>query len=238
MTTRPTLSTTLKRFRPHPLLTVAAILLVITTLKLSSWQFSRAAEKSALEQQAKNGMSAAAVTLRVASATTAITPFQRAAVIGAYLRDNDILLDNRIWRGRAGYHVTTPFLLADGGAVMINRGWTASDGRRDILPTIPTPVGQLTVQGVFYTDNSDAFTLSEKTERGNLRQNLILRDVAKETQLPLMTLILHAENGDNLQAAPVPTDFKSSRSVVYAWQWLTFALLTVVFYLLLGFKRR
>ena len=225
-----------RRFRPHWLLTLAAIALFATTLKLSFWQFSRAAEKGALEQAAVAMKNSAALTLRAFSGG-AVSVFQRAAVIGEYLPETEFLLDNRVHQGRIGYQVITPLALSGGGGVAVNRGWVSGGGRRDTLPAIaPPPPGLVTVRGVFYHDNTGAFVLSDQPERGNVRQNLFLTDVAADVRLSLMPLVLHRETGGDLAAVAVPTNFKSSRSTAYAWQWLTFATLTVLFYLLLGFK--
>ncbi|MCH9705071.1 MAG: SURF1 family protein [Proteobacteria bacterium] len=227
----------LRAFRPHPLLTIIALILVALTLKLAVWQFDRAEQKRALETAAVLALSATPVPLRQPQP---VHPFQRAAVVGHYQPQQEILLDNRVYQRRAGYHVVTPFILAEGGAVMVQRGWIAGDGSRAI-PDVPQPATvQMTVQGVFYTDEASAFRLSETLEQGTVRQYLNLQTYAEESGLALMSLVLikEAAADDLLTVTALRTDYKSNRSTIYAWQWLTFCLLTVVFYCLLAFRKK
>lgn len=229
----------LRRFRPSLALTVAAALIFTATVSLARWQFDRAAEKRALESAATAGITApAALTLHAAAA---VTPFQRAAVIGAFQPEGEVLLDNRIHRRRPGYHVITPFLLADGGAVVINRGWLQGAVRRSDLPHYPPPPrGRVTVGGIFYPDEANAFVLSDDAGAGQrVRQRLHLAALAHEMGLPLMTLQLIQAPPTTAPLLPVSVrvDFKSARSTAYAWQWLTFAALTVVFFIILGRRR-
>ena len=41
-------------------------------------------------------------------------------------RARQILIDNKVHDGRAGYHVVTPLVLADGRVVLVDRGWIAA----------------------------------------------------------------------------------------------------------------
>lgn len=227
----------MRSFRPPLLLTVAAAALVALTLKLAFWQFDRAEQKRALEAAAASAASAAAMTMEQPQP---VAPFTRAALIGRYLADGALLLDNRVRNRRAGYHVLAPFQLAEGGVVMVNRGWLAASGSRQQLPAIPPPPpGRITVQGVFYSDGADSFRLSSAPARGAVRQHIDLAAYAEESGLPLLPLLLIKEaDADALPAATLRLDYKSAQSTVYAWQWLTFCLLTVVFYFILATRRK
>ena len=223
-------------FRPSLWLTILAAVLATLTFNLALWQFDRAEQKRALEDAAAAAMTAAAVTVRH---TQAVTPFQRAALLGEYLPAQEILLDNRVQEKRVGYHVLTPFELTDGGVVMVNRGWLAGDGTRREPAVPPPPSGQITVQGIFYRDGADAFRLAPPAAQERVRQNLDLAAYSEESALPLLPLLLikEADADTTLPPVPVRRDYKSRQSTVYAWQWLTFCLLTVVFYFLLSFRK-
>ena len=149
-------------------------------------------------------------------------------------------MDNRVRQKQVGYHVITPFALVGGGALAIKRGWLPGTGRREILPEVPSPPkGLVTVRGVFYSDEAQAFLLSDDKPDGKVWQWLDMSDYAAQTALPLMSLVLVKEPSveDAIPAVSLQTDFKSVRSVGYAWQWLTFAALAVVFYVLLGMRK-
>jgi surfeit locus 1 family protein len=217
-------------------LTVAAILLMIITFRLAWWQFDRANEKRVLEQHAQAGLRAEPLTV---TTTVGIAPHRSAVVSGQYLPSHEILLDNQVHQRRAGFHVITPLRLAGGDVIAINRGWVAGDVSSRTAVPLPPPTGKVTVRGVLQKDRSDAFTLSEQTENGNVWQNLQLPKYAATTGLPLLTLVLFAQDGDGVLApAAVRINFKSAQSTAYAWQWLTFCALTLLFYILLGLKRK
>ncbi len=219
-----------RRFRPSWLLTLAAVLLMLLTARLAVWQFDRAEQKAALEQTARDSLRAAPLPLY---ADSVLGPYQRAAATGEYLPERQILIDNKVRHKIPGVHVITPLMLKDGGAIAVNRGWVRKDA--DIPPP---PRGQLTVHGVLQKDNADAFVLSAQTEQDGVWQNLDLQKYAASANLPLVSLVLLAEdNAGGLPPATVRVNFKSQQSIGYAWQWLTFCFLTLVFYIILGMRR-
>ena len=60
---------------------------------------------------------------------------------GEYMARWQILIDNKVVGGRAGFHVVTPLALADGRVVLVNRGWVAQGASRAALPDVPPPAG-------------------------------------------------------------------------------------------------
>lgn len=227
--------------RPPPLLllTAAAFLVTALTYRLALWQFDRATQKRAWEDAAAAAVTSPPVTVR--TAVPPIAAHQNAAIIGAYLPQSDILLENRLRNRRAGYHVVTPFALADGGAILVKRGWLPAALHRDRLPTVPPPPpGRLTVRGTFQADNATAYRLSSAPETGKVRQNLVIAEIATQTGLPLLSLILLRRDDPKdvhkspLPAVPLRANYKSKQSTIYAWQWLSFSALTVIFYLILA----
>ncbi len=53
-------------------------------------------------------------------------------VAGRYDAGRQILIDNRVHAGRAGYHVVTPLVIEDGRAVLVNRGFVPAGPTRDV----------------------------------------------------------------------------------------------------------
>jgi len=62
--------------------------------------------------------------------------FQRISVTGRFDPDHQFLLDNRIYRGRAGFEVLTPLERESGRTALIDRGWVPFSGLRDRLPGV------------------------------------------------------------------------------------------------------
>ena len=199
-------------FRPG--LAIATALVVSATVGLALWQFDRAAQKRALESAARSGMSAAAITLRAGDGVVPVR-FQRVAVSGRFVPEGEVLIDNRVRARRPGYDVVSPLRMDDGKVVAVNRGWIPARLDRTIPDIPPSPSERTTVHGVFIPDQSDALELSAwtgwtewirgndtgtesaETESGKVRQNLKLRDFARESNLDLRTTLVLA-----LQSTP------------------------------------
>ena len=221
------------------ILRLAAVAVIGAGLALASWQFGRAEQKRQLETQAQAGLAAAALDINAAP-DSPLPVFRRARVRGVYLPDKTILLDNRIDNRRAGYYVITPLLLADGAAIAINRGWIPA-GKTRIPPPVapPPPDGEVVITGRLAKDESDFFALSAQNQNGIVWQRLLIADYAAAFDITLLPRVLIGEGERGLQPPPpAKTDFRSARSVGYAFQWLGLSLVAVVFYFVLARKMR
>ena len=58
-----------------------------------------------------------------------------------------VLLDDRIHDGAAGYEVLTALELADGRNVLVNRGWIRADVDRRVLPDVSVDGDEREVSG-------------------------------------------------------------------------------------------
>ncbi len=121
-------------FAPSLWMTAAVVLLVTLFVGLGRWQWQRATDKQALWDAFARG-SDAAVALGPRSLDE-LPRFSRVRVTGRYAPERQFLLDNRTLDGRAGYEVLTPFVLADGRTLLVNRGWVPFEGVRERLPAV------------------------------------------------------------------------------------------------------
>jgi cytochrome oxidase assembly protein ShyY1 len=82
----------------------------------------------------------------------------RVTVTGTYAPGETVVARERTVSSSVGFEIVTPLVLADGSAVLIDRGFLASDdGTSKTLPTIPpVPSGTVTVVGRVHTPESDA----------------------------------------------------------------------------------
>ncbi len=62
--------------------------------------------------------------------------FQRLSVTGTLDGAHQFLLDNRSWRGTAGYEVLTPLRRPAARTLLVDRGWVPFTGSRRRLPDI------------------------------------------------------------------------------------------------------
>lgn len=129
---------------PLFLMAIYALLLILL-LNLGFWQLNRAEEKRVLIEKQTQSMKTTSLQL------TAMTEdnseklrYKKATIRGHYDNAHQILLDNQIFKGKAGYFVFTPFIVENGKkAILVNRGWVIANPNRTILPdvnfkTLPT----------------------------------------------------------------------------------------------------
>ncbi len=179
----------------------AALLGVVATLTLGTWQLQRAAYKKALAVQIsqKNTLEVLDNNARSAienianldiksntSPSTAASTYTRwihrnVRWQGTWLHEHTVFLDNRFMAGRAGFYAATPLLLQGSQAVVwVQRGWVPRDGQdRARLPVLPAPVDVVTVQGKVIQGISRIYELGQPSapaaaRASQIRQNLPL----------------------------------------------------------------
>src|SRR5512144_1367607 len=136
------------RLRRSPLIpTLATVVGIVVFVAAGNWQRGRMEEKEALLATYEAAASSPPVALPEGVVNWASLRFLRVEVRGHYDVGRQILIDNRVHEGRAGYHVVTPLLLEDGRAVLVNRGWVAAGATRRELPVAPPPPGNVTIRG-------------------------------------------------------------------------------------------
>ena len=227
------------RFRLRPAWLTAAAAGCALFVALGNWQSRRAEEK--LDAQARLDALAAAEPVRLPATPVAPGDYggRRVAVRGEYVPKHAVLIDNRIHKGVAGYHVVMPLRIDGGEAyVLVNRGWVAAGPRRDHLPRIATPAGTQSIEGLAVVPSGRVYELAPDVNRGPVRQNLVIERIAAESGLPLQPLVVQQTNdaGDGLVRAWERTDAGVNTHRAYALQWYALALLTVIVYLVLGFR--
>ena len=113
------------------------------TFRPRAWAFALAAAGCAAGIALGNWQSERAAQKRAAG-----TSIEQVALRGEFDPKYTVYLDNKVYRGRPGYHVVQPLRLAGGKHVLVNRGWIASGPSRDRLPEIRTPAGEIALSGV------------------------------------------------------------------------------------------
>jgi len=122
-------------------LTALAVALAIAFVGLGRWQWQRGEAR----QQEWDAFARGADEARPLGTTKLddVARFARISLTGRFRPDRQFLLDNRSHAGLPGYEVLTPLELADGRALLVDRGWVAFTGSRAHLPTVsfaPAPV--------------------------------------------------------------------------------------------------
>lgn len=74
--------------------------------------------------------------------------YRRAEVTGRLEPQNEVLLRSRAYSGSPGYHVLTPLRLANGRALLVDRGWVPFELDDPPVQEAAPPAGTVTVTGV------------------------------------------------------------------------------------------
>jgi len=142
----PALSATRGTFAPSPFFTLIALALAALFVRLGFWQWHRGVERQAQGERFARG---ADQLLDVGERALSEVPlFQRVRVSGTLDGAHQFLLDNRSWRGSAGYEVLTPLKRPAARTLLVDRGWVPFTGSRRTLPDITLTGGTaLTLTG-------------------------------------------------------------------------------------------
>jgi cytochrome oxidase assembly protein ShyY1 len=161
---------------------------------------------------------------------------------GVYDTAHEILARGRTIEGAVGFEVLTPLVLADGTAVIVDRGWVPpAPGGSLAVPDVPAaPTGQVTVTGRVRRPESGADAPrvpSAGATRLEVRRIAPAR-IAPVVPYPLygayVTLDSQSPPADPALTA-IPTDHENAlQNAGYVVQWWAFAALTIFGYVYLA----
>lgn len=233
-----------RRFVPRALPTVAAVAAVALFVAAGYWQGRRMHEKEALRAQLELAAAQAPVELSALSTDSDWSALRYRTVVapGAYDARRQILVDNRVHEGRAGYHVVTPFVLVDGRTVLVNRGWTPPGASRAAPPEVMPPTGNVTVIGRIAIPSAGFIELSREPPAGAVWQNVDPARFTATTGVVVLPLVIEATRppapDDGLVRDWPAPDFGVEKHRIYMLQWYALAALAVVLWVVVHLRRR
>lgn len=220
-------------------MTVLTLAFCALTIAAGNWQRGRANEKEALQHRLDMWTREAPVPVPAKPVQGADFALRPVRAVGEYAPRYEILLDNRVYQGRAGYFVVTPLRLDDSDMhVLVLRGWTAGGRTRDELPHIPTPSGVQQVTGRGMIPSTRVLELAEVAP-GRVWQNLLLERYQRWSGLRLQPFVIEQTNeaGDGLVRDWPRPDTGMEKHQIYAMQWYSFAAVALLLYVILNVQR-
>ncbi len=152
------------RFRPLLWPTLFTVPAIIALLGLGTWQVQRLQWKLGIIETIESRTKLSAIPLPAnVSIDPAALEYRPVTVRGRFRHDKELHLIATTKRGNAGYQVIVPFDRADGGAILVNRGWVPTDKKDQATRREGLVEGEVTVtglvrkawhQGWFVPDNS------------------------------------------------------------------------------------
>jgi len=200
-------------------LLVAAIV-VAACVRLGIWQVSRLHQRRARNAVILAGLQAPAVELSAGVSPDSLS-YRRVRVSGAFDYEHE-----RMWRPRMreempGVDLVTPLRLADGSAVLVDRGWVPSADGYHVVEALYREADSVTITGL---------AVHAPRSRGDVDPQA-LKDSLPYRLIPIVVQQLPADAGgrdpEYPQRWPVP-ELNDGPHLSYAIQWFSFAVITVV----------
>lgn len=159
--------------------------------------------------------------------------YQQSRVAGQWDTTRLFLLENRMNKGQLGYEIITPFQLASGQTLLINRGWIAQHQSDNIPPPENT-----TVSGTLYLPKK-GYTIGDAIRPDELVNNTwpkvslymdleVFADALKQPVSPLL-LVLDENHADSLTRIWKAVVILPERHYAYALQWYGLAIVFIIF---------
>lgn len=196
---------------------------------LGSWQWHKAESSAALQADLDKRNRDQPIALPNTPVAPDTLRFRRVILRGRFDAGHQVLIDNRLYRERAGYHVITPFQLEGSTLhVLVNRGWLPAAADHQVLPAAPIPADRLELSGIAVLPASRFFNLAAQPTTGwaAVWQNLDLPRFRSVVPYPLHDVIIELDAASPAGFGrdwPRPDEW-SARHRSYALQWFGFAL--------------
>lgn len=211
-------------------------LFVAGCIAASVWQFSRAAEV-----RERNAVLLSRGELPVSDILDVDEPieYRRVRARGTYDVEREIVVRSQSYRGIAGNHVVTPLVLADGRAVLVNRGWVPLIYDEPGVAEAAPAARAVSVEGTLQPGAQPGRFAPAFPPEGpyDVVPRLELGRLAAQFPYELVqaTLQLTGQSPEQTGEFPVaqpPPALDRGPHTAYAIQWLLFALAALVTYVL------
>ncbi|MDG4764552.1 SURF1 family protein [Solwaraspora sp. WMMD406] len=222
-----------------------ALVAAAVMVQLGNWQLDRYQQRSAINDRIDAAADASPVPLTEvlsapagAAGTAAPAPpsdltWTRVTATGRYDSANEVLIRNRTVNSRVGFEVVTPLVLADGTAVLVDRGWIPpADSGASAPPDVPpVPAGEVTVTGLLRQPEQMSGAVHRRDGQLESRR-IATAELAAELPYPVHGgyVLLDEQDppADPGLAAVAVRHENSWQNGGYVAQWWIFAAMTLV----------
>ncbi len=227
---------------------ILTLLFLALFVRLGVWQLERAEYKAFRHANFTERQQQTPVDLGMLLAAENVEDmlWRKTKAAGQFDETLQILLDNRVVKGKVGYFVYTPFQLQDDNRlVLVNRGWVEAPPDRSDIPGLISEQAIIELEGVLKAEPRTGIMLAdvapEEMGSGIYRvQKIELEEIAGLLGEQLLPLILRlgpdAEHGYKTLWQQPGSDEQKHRG--YAFQWFAFATTLLVLYVVLNIRKK
>jgi len=226
------------KFNPGIRITIFFVFFAILFFSLGLWQIERGQAKTTILAEFEDNLSKTPVYLNQES-----KKWDRIYVKGKWDNSKQILVDNVINRGVAGYKVLTPLrIIETNQLILVDRGWIKQNKYREILPNIKLIETDEVVSGILEYPEL-GLVLSEdlvSKEWPKISQTKNLEVISEEYDEFIYPMILLADPilKNSLEYIKItPTNMTPTKHYGYSAQWFLMFLVLCLMYLWYGFKK-
>jgi cytochrome oxidase assembly protein ShyY1 len=222
-----------------------AVAAAVAMVFLGIWQLHRYHERAAINDRIDAALSTPAVPLGAVLPVPAVAgtagpapshdkAWTKVTVTGRYDPAHEIQARGRTVDGNVGFEIVTPLLLADGTAVLVDRGWIPPAGDALAAPVVPpAPSGDVTVVGQVHLSESHPTPVAHRDGRLDTRRMSVPR-LAAQMPYPVYGayLLLTGQTPAADRAfRPIPIEHEDAwQNAGYTVQWWLFAAMALVLY--------
>lgn len=221
--------------RQWVILTVIAIALIPTMIKLGFWQKHRYEERTARNDLVSRALHAEPVPVeRLTSPGHSVTrteKYRTVTATGTFDAAREVVVRRRTNAdGEVGFHVLTPFVLTDGRVLLVNRGWIPANGVQTDFPEVPAPpAGRLTLTGRLKADETTSASGIKNVKGLPDRQIMLINSAEEARRLGAKVLGGYVEQtapgarGGSPEQISDPGSEDAPLNYAYMIQWWLFA---------------
>lgn len=215
-------------------LALVALVVAAVCVRLGVWQLHRLSERRMFNADVRRGLAASPLALEQVLPAGDTSPgddlaFRPVTAAGRYDAGADTILYGRANQGQAGSDVLTPLELADGRAVIVDRGWVPADAGGPPVAGAEPPGNTVTVDAVllpFEASSDGTGPVSDTITKVDL--GLLQRRV--DAPLLPMYLQLRSQSPPQPGRFPIPAELpelSEGPHFSYAIQWFSFATIAL-----------
>ena len=226
------------KFKPGARITIFFVFFAILFFSLGVWQIERGQSKAGILNEFNDNLKKTPSNLDASS-----KKWDRVFVRGTWVNSKQILIDNTINRGIAGYKVITPLNIEGSDkTILVDRGWIKQNKYREVLPDISIEEKSEIVSGILELPelglvlSKDLVTL----EWPKISQSKNFEILAEQFDMNLFPMILLADptNQKSLEYIKItPTNMTPTKHYGYSAQWFLMFLVLCAMYIWYGLNK-
>ena len=227
-----------KKFNPGVRITIFFVIFAVVFFSLGIWQIERGQTKTQIMSEFESKLTKEPIYLNAES-----KKWDRVLVSGKWENKKQLLIDNVIHQGIAGYKVLTPLRIDETNKlILVDRGWIKQNKFRDQLPDIQIPDDFESVSGTLEQPEL-GLVLSNELISNNwpkISQTKNVEVISKAYTEEIFPMILLADPllKNSLEYIKItPTNMTPIKHYGYSSQWFLMFIVLCFMYIWYGLNR-